>query len=88
MFSRARMDENQEPTDLSAYKRDMIASFACTYVKAQYHLQQYYDKMLLQAAQKKKVVFQPGQDVWVYQPEAQQKDGVKKKSFPISGTRW
>ena len=79
MYSRARLDENQEPTDLSIYKRDMIARFAYTYVKAQNHLQRYYDRMLLQAAQRKKVTFQPGEDVWVYQPEAQQKDGVKKK---------
>ncbi len=80
MYSRARLDESQkEPTDLSIYKRDMIARFAYTYVKAQKHLQQYYDKMLLQEAQRKKVTFQPGEEVWVYQPEAQQKDGVKKK---------
>ena len=79
MYSRAQLDENQEPTDLSVYKRDMIARFAYTYVKAQKHLQQYYDRMLLQAAQRKKVSFGPGEEVWVYQPEAQQKDGVKKK---------
>lgn len=32
MYSRARLDEQGEPTDLSVYKRDMIARFAYTYV--------------------------------------------------------
>lgn len=79
MYSRARLDDQGEPQDLSVYKRDMIARFAHTYVRAQTHLQKYYDKMILQAARSKKESFEIGEAVWVYQPEAQQRDGIKRK---------
>ena len=79
MFSRAHMNQDKEATDLSIYKRDMVARFAYTYARAQGYLKKYYDRMLLKAEQKNKVTFDVGDEVWVYQPEVQQKGGVRRK---------
>jgi hypothetical protein len=79
MYSRARLDDQAKPLDLTIYKKDMIARFAYTYVRAQKHLQKYYDRMNLQAQMRKKETFQVGEHVWVYIPEAQLRDGVRKK---------
>jgi hypothetical protein len=57
----------------------MVARFAYTYARAQGYLQKYYDRMLLKAEQKNKVTFDVGDEVWVYQPEIQQKEGVRRK---------
>jgi len=79
MFSRAHIDQDRDATNLSIYKRDMVARFAYTYARAQGYLQKYYDRMLLKAEQKNKVTFDVGDEVWVYQPEVQQKEGVRRK---------
>lgn len=68
----------------------MVARFAYTYARAQGYLQKYYDRMLLKAEQKNKVTFDVGDEVWVYQPEVQQKEGVRRKlSYQSSSMdRW
>lgn len=79
MFSKAKIDEEDQPIDLGTYKKDMMARFAMTYTRVQKQLRQHYDRILKEANQQKKVSFEIGDQVWVYQPEIQARDGVRKK---------
>ena len=103
MFSKAFVNEDRqkdpnsnldnnlfpEPKDMMKYKSDMIARFAHTYARAQHHLKKYYDRIIEEAAQKKQVTFDLGEQVWVYQPEVQSKDGIRRKlMYQWHGPYW
>jgi hypothetical protein len=103
MFSKAFVNEDRlkdpnsnldnnlfpEPKDMTKYKSDMVARFAHTYVRAQHHLKKYYDRMLEEASQKKQVTFDLGEQVWVYQPEVQSKEGIRRKlMYQWHGPYW
>ena len=79
MFHKVLVNEEGSPINVSQYKSDMITRFAHTYSRARAYLYKHYDKMIEDANKLEPMTFEVGQEVYVYQPEAQQRDGIRKK---------
>lgn len=76
---------DNEFESIEDYKRNLVTRYIHTYSRARQHLNDYYRRVENEQASVPDVNFEIGDQVWVYIPEIQDKDVIRKLTYQWHG---